>query len=49
MGDTPEPLSRLPDLRAREILAIAPLIALVVLLGVYPRLARDVIDAASWL
>jgi NADH-quinone oxidoreductase subunit M len=49
MGDTPEPLSRLSDLRAREILAIAPLVALVVVLGVYPRLALDVIDAASWL
>jgi NADH-quinone oxidoreductase subunit M len=49
MGDTPESLSRLPDLHGREILAVAPLIALVVLLGVYPRLALDVIDAASWL
>jgi NADH-quinone oxidoreductase subunit M len=49
MGETPEPLSRVPDLHAREILAIAPLVALFVLLGVYPRLALDMIDAASWL
>ena len=49
MGDTPEALSRLPDLHAREVLAIAPLVALFVLLGVYPRIALDVIDAASWL
>jgi NADH-quinone oxidoreductase subunit M len=49
MGDTPERLSRLPDLHAREVLAIAPLVALFVLLGVYPRIALDLIDAASWL
>jgi NADH-quinone oxidoreductase subunit M len=49
MGDTPEPLRCLPDLHAREVVAIAPLVALFVLLGVYPRLALDVIDAASWL
>ena len=49
MGDTPEPLRRLPDLRRREVIAIAPLVALFVVLGVYPRIALDVIDAASWL
>jgi NADH-quinone oxidoreductase subunit M len=49
MGDTPEPLRRLPDLRRREVVAIAPLVALFVVLGLYPRLALDLIDSASWL
>jgi NADH-quinone oxidoreductase subunit M len=49
MGDTPEGLRRLPDLHLREVVAIAPLVALFVVLGLYPRLALDVIDAASWL
>jgi NADH-quinone oxidoreductase subunit M len=49
LGETPEQLRRLPDLRRREAIAIAPLVALFVVLGMYPRLALDVIDAASWL
>jgi NADH-quinone oxidoreductase subunit M len=49
MGETPEPLRGLPDLHLREALAVAPLVALFVALGVYPRLALDVIHAASWL
>ena len=49
MGETPEPLRALRDLRGREILAVAPLVLLFVALGVYPRLALDLIDAASWL
>ena len=49
MGDTPEPLSRLPDLSRREVAAVAPLVALFVALGVYPKLALDLIDSASWL
>ena len=49
MGDTPEPLSVLPDLRRRELVAVLPLVVLFVALGVYPRLALDVISAASWL
>jgi len=49
MGDTPEPLRRLPDLHRRELVAIGPLVVLFVLLGLYPRLALDLIDAASWL
>jgi NADH-quinone oxidoreductase subunit M len=49
MGETPEPLRALRDLRVREILAVAPLVLLFVVLGVYPRLALDLIDAASWL
>jgi NADH-quinone oxidoreductase subunit M len=49
MGETPEPLRGLPDLRGREALAVAPLVTLFVALGVYPRLALDLIHAASWL
>ena len=49
LGETPEPLRRLPDLRRREVIAIAPLVALFVVLGLYPRIALDLIDAASWL
>ncbi len=49
MGETPEPLRRLPDLRRREVVAVAPLVALFVALGVYPRLALDIISSASWL
>jgi NADH-quinone oxidoreductase subunit M len=49
LGDVPEPLGRLPDLSRREVVAVAPLVALFVALGVYPRLALDLIDSASWL
>ena len=36
----------LTDLRARELVVVAPLIALLVVLGVYPKPALDVIDPA---
>ena len=49
MGEPPEGLTRLPDLSGREVVAVAPLVALFVALGVYPRLALDLIDSASWL
>ena len=49
LGDTPEPLAQLPDLSRREVAAVAPLVTLFVVLGVYPRLALDLIDSASWL
>lgn len=49
MGDTPEPLRRLPDLHVRELIAVAPLVALFVALGVYPRPALDLINSAGWL
>ena len=49
MGETPEPLRALPDLGRREVIAVAPLVALFVALGVYPRLALDLIRSASWL
>ena len=37
---------RLHDLRARELVVVAPLIALLVVLGVYPKPALDVINPA---
>jgi NADH-quinone oxidoreductase subunit M len=49
MGDTPEQYSKLPDLRGRELVAVTPLVMLFVALGVYPRLALDLISSASWL
>jgi NADH-quinone oxidoreductase subunit M len=49
MGDTPEALRGLPDLRRREVLAVAPLVVLFVGLGLYPRFALDLISSASWL
>jgi NADH-quinone oxidoreductase subunit M len=49
MGETPERLRHLPDLRGRELVAVAPLVILFVALGVYPRLALDLIRSASWL
>jgi NADH-quinone oxidoreductase subunit M len=49
MGETPERLSSLPDLRRREFVAVMPLVLLFVALGVYPRLALDLINSASWL
>jgi NADH-quinone oxidoreductase subunit M len=49
LGDVPECFARLPDLRRLEVAAIAPLVALFILLGLYPRLLLDVSKAASWL
>ncbi|WP_249011827.1 NuoM family protein [Conexibacter sp. DBS9H8] len=49
MGELPERLARLPDLRRREVMAVAPLVALFVALGLYPRLVLYVIDSAHWL
>jgi NADH-quinone oxidoreductase subunit M len=49
MGDVPQSLARLPDLAKLEAIAIAPLVVLIITLGVYPRLALDVINSASWL
>jgi NADH-quinone oxidoreductase subunit M len=37
----------LPDLNLREIIAIAPVIALIILLGFYPKPALDVINPAA--
>jgi NADH-quinone oxidoreductase subunit M len=49
LGATPERWSGLPDLGARELVALAPLVAFVVALGVYPRLALDLISSGAWL
>ena len=49
MGEPPEAQRRLPDLSRREVVAVAPLVALFVALGVYPRLALDLINSSSWL
>ena len=49
LGTPPERLRGLPDLQRREALAVIPLVILFVTLGVYPRLALDLIDSASWL
>lgn len=51
MGGTPpepddDPRTRITDLVPREIAVVAPLIALLVLLGVYPRPALDIITPA---
>ena len=37
---------RMPDLRGREVLAIAPLLVLMVVLGIYPKPLTDVINPA---
>ena len=37
---------KLPDLRARELLVVVPLIAALIALGVYPRIALNVINPA---
>ena len=42
-GPTAEPNLRLPDLSMREVLVIAPVLALIVALGVYPKPVLDVI------
>jgi hypothetical protein len=36
----------MPDLKARELWAVGPLIALIVFLGVYPKPALDIINPA---
>ena len=49
LGETPERWAGLRDLGARELLAVVPLVALTVAVGVYPPLVLDIIDAGSWL
>jgi NADH-quinone oxidoreductase subunit M len=49
LGETPERWTGLPDLDRRELVALLPLLVLVVALGVYPRLALDLISSGSWL
>jgi len=45
-GPVREEVSGMPDLRARELWAVGPLIALIVVLGVYPKPVLDVINPA---
>lgn len=45
-GPVVESVSKMPDLRARELWAIGPLIALILVLGVYPKPVLDIINPA---
>jgi NADH-quinone oxidoreductase subunit M len=45
-GPVREELATMPDLRARELWAVGPLIALIVVLGVYPKPIIDIINPA---
>jgi len=45
-GPVREEVADMPDLKARELWAVGPLIALVVVLGVYPKPALDIINPA---
>jgi len=45
-GPVAESVSAMPDLKPRELLAVVPLVALIVALGVYPKPVLDVINPA---
>jgi NADH-quinone oxidoreductase subunit M len=45
-GPTTLEVSTMPDLRPRELLAVVPLIALIIAMGVYPKPVLDVINPA---
>jgi NADH-quinone oxidoreductase subunit M len=45
-GPTVESVSAFPDLRPRELLAVVPLVALIVAMGIYPKPVLDVINPA---
>ncbi len=45
-GPTAEAVAKMPDLRPRELLAVVPLVALIIGLGVYPKPVLDVINPA---
>jgi NADH-quinone oxidoreductase subunit M len=45
-GPTAEAVTGMPDLRVRELLAVVPLVALIIALGVYPKPVLDVINPA---
>ena len=49
LGEPPARWRRLPDLGRRELVALLPLVALTVALGLWPRLALDLIDSGAWL
>jgi NADH-quinone oxidoreductase subunit M len=46
-GPTNPSVSAMPDLRPREVLAVAPLLALVVFVGVYPKPVLNIINPAT--
>src|SRR5450755_4196244 len=45
-GPVREQVARMPDLKARELWAVGPLIALIIAFGVYPKPVLDVINPA---
>ncbi|HEY0938163.1 MAG TPA: NADH-quinone oxidoreductase subunit M [Trebonia sp.] len=45
-GPTAESVAAMPDLRPRELLAVVPLVALIVAMGIYPKPVLDVINPA---
>jgi NADH-quinone oxidoreductase subunit M len=45
-GPTAPSVANMPDLKARELWAIGPLIALIIVLGVYPQAALNIINPA---
>ena len=45
-GPVAESVSAMPDLKPRELLAVVPLVALIIALGVYPKPILDVINPA---
>ncbi len=45
-GPVRDEVRNMPDLRPRELWAVAPLIALIIVLGVYPKPALDIINPA---
>ncbi len=45
-GPTAPSVAAMPDLRARELLAVVPLVALIIAMGVYPKPVLDVINPA---
>jgi NADH-quinone oxidoreductase subunit M len=45
-GPVREQVARMPDLRARELWAVGPLIALIIAFGVYPKPLLDIINPA---
>jgi NADH-quinone oxidoreductase subunit M len=45
-GPTPVSVSTMPDLRPRELLAVVPLVALIIAMGIYPKPVLDVINPA---
>ncbi|MFB6571213.1 NADH-quinone oxidoreductase subunit M [Streptomyces noursei] len=45
-GPVKAEVSKMPDLRARELVVVAPLIALLLFLGVYPKPLTDIVNPA---